>query len=281
MNVELIHTLPIVRATLNYIAHSPEKPYNYTFEPPQGVPPRRGTVDTVENVPIRDARPIASQLSLDEHGFELRRHATNVSDFYDKDHLEAVYYPEVERILKQATGAEKIVIFDHTIRSVPKFKEGVEGFREPVRRVHNDYTVNSGPRRVRDHLDRAEAEERLKHRFALVNVWRPIRGPLEDAPLALCDAKTIAEEEFIPSDLIYRDKIGETYAFAYSPAHRWYYFPKMQRDEVVLIKCYDSKDDGRARFSAHTAFDDPTAPPTALPRESIEVRSLVFFPPEA
>lgn len=281
MNVELIHTLPIVRATLNYIVRSAEKPYNYTFEPPPGIAQRRGALDVVEGVPIRDARPIARELSLDEHGFALRRHATEVRDFYDEDHLKAVYYPEVEQILKQATGAERIVIFDHTIRSVPKFKAGVEGYREPVRRVHNDYTEKSGPRRVRDHLNADEAEQRLQHRFALVNVWRPIKGPLEDAPLALCDAKTIAAEDLVPSDLIYRDKVGETYAFTHSAAHRWYYFPKMERDEVVLIKCYDSKDDGRARFSAHTAFDDPTAPPSAAPRESIEVRSLVFFPPDA
>lgn len=279
MNTHAIPTLTDVRATLNYIERTAEKPYSYTYEPPPGVPPRSGKVDAVDDVPIRDARPIADFLSLDEHGFEFHRHATAVQDFYNEDHLRAVYYPEVERIIKQATGAEKIVIFDHTIRSVPKFKEGVEGFREPVRRVHNDYTVKSGPRRVRDHLEPDEAEERLRHRFALINVWRPIRGPLEDAPLALCDAKTIAEGDYVASDLIYRDKVGETYTFTSSPAHRWYYFPKMQRDEIVLIKCYDSETDGRARFSAHTAFDDPTTPADAAPRESIEVRALVFFAP--
>lgn len=241
---------------------------------------RSGKVNSIDGVRIHDGRPIADAFSLDDQGFAFRRHATRVQDFYDEDHLRAVYYPEVEKIVKAETGAEKVVIFDHTIRSVPKFKASTPGYREPVRRVHNDYTAKSGPRRVRDHLEAPEADERLKHRFALINLWRPIVGPLEDAPLALCDAQSISNDDLVASDLIYPDKVGETYSFTHNPQHRWYYFPQMQRDEAVLIKCFDSKIDGRARFSAHTAFDDPTAPGTAAPRESIEVRTLVFFPPE-
>lgn len=276
MNLQVVRTRSSVRASLNYLVRTDQKPYAYTFTPPPGVAARSGTLNTVDGVHIHDARPVAEALSLDEQGFAFRRHATAVEDFYDEEHLRAVYYPEIERLLKAETGAEKIVIFDHTIRSVPKFKAGVPGYREPVRRVHNDYTEKSGPRRVRDHLPVHEAEERLKHRFALVNVWRPIVGPLEDSPLALCDARTISHEHLVTSDLIYPDKVGETYSFTHSDEHRWHYFPKMQRDEIVLIKCYDSRGDV-ARFSAHTAFDDPTAPANAAPRESIEVRALVFF----
>ena len=114
-------------------------------------------------------------------------------------------------------------------------------------------------------------------RFLEVNVWRPIAGPLQDAPLALCDARTIAADDLIASDLIYRDKVGETYALSYSPAHRWFYFPKLRRDEAVLIKCFDSDLTSPGRFTAHTAFDDPTTPADALPRESIEIRALVFL----
>src|SRR5919108_711102 len=149
--------------------------------------------------------------------------------------------------------------------------------RQPVRRVHNDHTVNSAPRRVRDHLG-AEAEELLKHRFAVINVWRPIRGPVEDSPLALCDARSFTDDDLIASDLVYAHVRGETSRVAYNPAHRWHYFSEMQPDEVLLIRVHNSANDGRARLSFHTSFDNPLTP-DAPPRESIEVRTLVFFPP--
>ena len=279
MSLSMLDSGATVRATLNYLIRTGTKPYSYTFEPPPGVRARSGKLNAIDGVVIHDARPFIGLLSLDVEGFELRQHPTVVEDFYDANEVEDIYYPEVERLLKEATGAEKIVIFDHTIRSVPKFTEGVKGMREPVRSVHNDYTATSGPRRVRDHLDAAEAEERLKHRFLEVNVWRPIRGPLEDTPLAVCDARTVAPEDLVATDLIYPDKVGEVYNLSYNPAHRWYYFPKMQRDEALLIKCFDSDEASPGRFTAHSAFDDPTTPADALPRESIEVRALVFLPP--
>ena len=146
--------------------------------------------------------------------------------------------------------------------------------RQPVTAVHNDYTINSGPQRVRD-LMGEEADELLSHRFEIVNVWRPIRGPLRDAPLAVCDATTVDFTDFVASDLVYRDRTGEIYRVKYNPAHRWFYVPEMRADEALLIKCYDSALD-KARFTAHSAFEDPTAPADMLPRESIELRTLVF-----
>jgi hypothetical protein len=143
--------------------------------------------------------------------------------------------------------------------------------------VHNDYTFKSAPRRVRDLLPE-EADRLLKNRFAEINIWRAIRGPIESSPLALCDARSLGTEDIVPIDLVYRERVGEIYGFLYNPKHRWYYFPRLERNEAVLLKCYDSKDDGRARFTAHTSFDDPNSPPKAAPRESIEVRALVFWP---
>jgi hypothetical protein len=162
------------------------------------------------------------------------------------------------------------------VRHAPSAVARKNGEKEPVKRAHNDYTVKSGPQRVRD-LFGDEAEALLKRRFAIINLWRPISGPVEESPLALCDAASIAPADLVPTDLIYRDRIGETYALAHNPAHRWYYFPRMRADEAVLIKCYDSAEDGRARFAAHGAFDDPTSPPNARPRESIEARTIAFF----
>jgi hypothetical protein len=110
----------------------------------------------------------------------------------------------------------------------------------------------------------------------VINLWRPIRGPLRDAPLAVCDAASVDSEDLVPSDLVYQNRTGETYGVNYNPAHRWFYVPEMQPDEALLLKCYDSATDGRARFASHTAFEDPTTPADAPPRESIEIRTLVF-----
>jgi hypothetical protein len=143
--------------------------------------------------------------------------------------------------------------------------------------VHVDHTARSGPQRVRD-LMGEEAEELLKGRVQVINMWRPIRGPLRDAPLAVCDSRTVAPDDLVPSDLVYRDRTGETYSVRYNPSHRWFYVPEMQRDEALLLKIADTRTDISARFMPHTAFTDPTTPPDAFPRESIELRTLVFHP---
>jgi hypothetical protein len=265
-----------VEATLNYLADDSEKPVIYTYEPPAGIPRMTGKSEP-RSVLIHNAR-LAEGLSLDKQGFQLVSHETAVQDFYDREEVEKSYYPEIEALLKEATGAEKVVVFDHQVRNIELSKQGERDAREYVRTVHNDYTAKSGPRRVRDHLPAAEAEERLRYRFAEINVWRPIRGPIESTPLAVCDAKSIAPDDFVPADFVYRDRVGEVYRFTYNPNHRWSYFPHLERNEAILLKCYDSKKDGRARFSAHSAFDDPTSSPDAAPRESIEVRALVFWP---
>jgi hypothetical protein len=175
-------------------------------------------------------------------------------------------------------GASRVVVFDHTIRRrTPGVEDRTPGIpRQPVTRIHGDYTETSGPQRVRD-LMGSEADDLLNRRFAIVNVWRPIRGPLFDAPLTVCDATSLAEGDLVGQDLIYRDRTGEIYGLTYNPAHRWYYAPAMQADEALLLKCFDSARDGRARFMPHTSFADPNAPADMLPRESIELRTLVFF----
>ena len=267
-----------VEAAVTYLTPMAEKPVAYNYDPPPGVPQRTGEY-LPHVVSIRDARPIADQLSLDKQGFVLRTQRSRVADFYDAGQVREIYYAEIERLVKDVTGAVKVVVFDHTLRKRPT-GEGRTGLREPVQRVHNDYTDKSGPQRVRDLLDPAEAELRLKSRFVEINLWRPINGPVEDAPLAVCDAGSIAPGDLIAADLRYPDRTGEIYMASYSPRHRWYYFPRMRNDEVLFLKCYDSLKDGRARFTAHTAFDDPNTRPDAPPRESIEVRTLAFFAPE-
>jgi hypothetical protein len=263
-----VRTKPLT-ATLHYLKRGTEKPTRYVNDPPPGVPAWNG-IDDPHEVRIEDARGRESQFLLDRNGFQLVRSSSRVADFYSPDEVERVYYAEVERLLRDTLGATRVAIFDHTVRNAAR-----DGAREPSRRVHNDHTVNSAPRRVRDHLG-AEAPELLKRRFGIVNVWRPIRGPVADSPLALCDARSSTDDDLIASDLVYPHVRGETSTVEYRPGHRWYYFSDMQPDEALLIRVHDSADDGRARLSFHTSFDNPLAP-DAPPRESIEVRCLVFF----
>jgi len=225
-------------------------------------------------------RPIQTELDLATQGFELVEQRSAVRDFWDDDEVRRVYYPEAERFLKELTGASRIFIFDHLQRRrVPGQKDRVAGGpRQPATRVHVDHTARSGPQRVRD-LIPEDAEELLKGRVQVINLWRPIlQEPLRDAPLALCDARTIDLDDLVPSDLVYKERVGETYSVTYNPKHRWYYAPELRRDEALLLKIADTKADGRARFMPHTSFTDPTTPADAQPRESIELRTLVFHP---
>jgi hypothetical protein len=269
---------PVLNARLNYLAAATPKPVNYAYDPPAGVPRSSGKY-IGQTVAIHNGREMLGKLSLDTNGFVLTEHETAVKDFYDPDEVKSVYYPEVERLLKQMTGAERVLIFDHIVRNPVLAERGEKGARSPAKIVHNDYSLKSAPRRVRDHLP-DEADRLLSNRFAEINVWRAIRGPVESSPLALCDSRSLAPQDSVPTDLVYRDRVGEILGFIYNPQHRWYYFPRMERNEAILLKCYDSKDDGRARFTAHTSFEDPNSQPNAAPRESIEVRALLFWAPE-
>jgi hypothetical protein len=264
-----------VEGFLNYLEYEGERPVVYLYEPPPGVPARSGR-SVKHTMPVYDGRQVADRLTLDSQGFAFIQNETKVVNFYDSDEVRRAYYPEVAQLVKRATGAIRVQVFDHNVRCRPMAEKGINGAREPVKFAHNDYTLKSGPQRVRD-LMGAEAESLLKRRFVEINVWRPIRGPVEESPLAVCDAQSMSLSDFIPTDLKYTDRTGEVYSLKYSSSHRWYYFPKMQRNEVLLLKCYDSAEDGRARFTAHTGFDDPTSPIDAAARESIETRMLVFF----
>src|SRR5262245_53075269 len=268
--------LRYVEAELHYLVDTGEKPAIYLYPPPPGIPQRTGRY-TTSTVPIHDGRALLPQLSLDKQGFLLQHHETRMVNFYDEHEVQAFYYPEVERLVQTVTGAAKVLVFGHTWRCASAAKQAEHSGQEPVRMAHNDYTPRSGPQRVRALLPTEEAEARLQRRFVEINVWRPTQGPVEDTPLAVCDGQTIAPQDFVATDLKYRDRTGEVYVLTFNPHHRWYYFPHMQRNEALLLKGYDSLTDGRTRFTAHTAFDDPTARSHALARESIEIRTLVFF----
>ena len=269
-------TSPVVEALINYSVDIGVKPASYggidTFEADKK---RTGKYQEYK-VTIHDGRVIAKELSLDREGFIFVQHNTKMRDFYDETEVRAVYYPEIEQLVKETSGAKRVLVFDHTLRSADSEMREAKQISGPVRNAHNDYTEWSGPQRVRDLLP-DEADELLKRRFAVVQVWRPIRHAVEREPLAIADARSIGTRELFPSSRVYPDRIGEVYHCAYNPEHRWYYFPKMQPDEAIVFKTFDSAKDGRARWTAHSAFDDPTSRPDAPPRESIEMRTLAFF----
>src|SRR5262245_11994595 len=274
---EAIARLPYVEGVLNYLKPTADKPRTYAFELPSGGPLANAAYEP-HTVRIRDVRPVAEQISLDREGFALVTHRSAVTDFGDEDQLRRIYYPESERLIAAATGGARVVVFDHTVRRrVPGKEDRQPGVpRQPSTRIHGDYSVKSGPQRVRDVMGEG-AETLLRRRFAIVNLWRPIRGPLRDAPLALFDAESVTPGDLVAADLVYRDRTGENYLMTYRPSHRWFYVPQMHTDEVLLLKCYDSAEDGRTRFLPHTAFLDPTAPADVPPRESIELRTFVFY----
>jgi hypothetical protein len=168
------------------------------------------------------------------------------------------------------------VVFDHTLRSGDEAEREARLVREPVLSAHNDYTEWSGPQRVRDLLG-AEAERLLERRFAIIQVWRPIASAISSNPLALADARSVAPEDLLVAERRYPHRVGQTYRLKYNPAHRWFYFPQLRREEAIVFKVFDSQKDGRARFTPHTSFVDPATPPGAPPRQSIEARALAFF----
>jgi len=264
-----------IEATLNYLQDTGVMPSVFTGGPGSTVV-RAASPSDPRRVAMHNGRLEADGFTLDRNGFRFVRHDTKVVDFDDADELRRVYYPEMEALVKAETGAKRVVVFDHTLRTADEDDRQARKLREVVQRVHNDYTEWSAQQRVRDLLPE-EAEALLTRRFAIVQVWRPIRHPVETFPLAICDARSVAPEDLVVSVRRYPNSIGQTYAVTYNPDHRWYWFPLMRREEALVFKVYDSLQDGRARFTAHTAFDDPTAPAGARPRESIEIRTLAFF----
>ncbi len=262
-----------IEATLNYVKNDGQK---IVVEPVGGGSTEMRTQGTLDphQVVIRNGRKFAT--TLDGEGFQLAWHETKVTDFFDERQIRDVYYPEMVELIKAKSDAKRVVVFDHTLRTADDADRAARKIREVVPRVHNDYTEWSGPQRVRDLLP-DEADKLLAGHFAIIQVWRPIRYPVETFPLAMCDAQSISPNDLIVTERRHPNRIGQTYSVAYNPNHQWFWYPLQRREEAIVFKVFDSLTDGRARFSAHTAFDDPTATPDARPRESIEIRTLAFF----
>jgi len=277
MNIpdEAVSAQAALTAAIPYTVDSGEKLVNETFGPNNIHRRSSGTIDW-RNVSIHNGRIAPGGFSLDRNGFQFVPHCTAVKDFFDVDELKSVYYDEVAALIRSLSGASRIVVFDHTLRSGNESEREARLLREPVLWAHNDYTEWSGPQRVRDLLP-DEADALLQKRFAIIQVWRAINQPIESNPLAIADSSSVPFDDMMIAERRYPTRIGQTYRLRHGTGHRWFYFPKMSRDEALVFKVFDSATDGRARFTAHTSFEDPTTPPGAPPRQSIEARALVFF----
>lgn len=265
-----------LEAALNYYVDNGDKPVSLVAGP-GGIDTRLGGGDNeAHRVRLLNGRLHLKEFAVDRNGFVFVDHPTKVVDFYDEDEVRRVYYPEMEALIKREAGAKRVVVFDHTLRTQDQSQRETRQIRDVVRRVHNDYTELSARKRVRD-LMGDEAEELLRHHFAIVQCWRPIRLPVESWPLAIADSRTLDAKNMVVTERRYQDRVGQTMAITWDPNHRWYWFPHMRRDEALVFKVFDSETDGRSRWTAHTAFDDPTSPPNPRFRESIEIRTLAFF----
>ncbi len=277
-------SLPAVEVALTYLAPGAGPARTRVFPPSSGRPTERPPA-VQHRVSIRDARSLAGELRLDTHGYEFHRSASAFDDFYNDAAVRDRYYPEVQTVMRRLTGALEVIVFDHNVRSAARAARGEEGVRLPVAQVHNDYTEHSGPKRKREVLEEAGRLDLANRRVAFVNLWRPIVGPVQDNPLAVCDARSVAPQDLVETEIQHfgEDNFevprhrGQIYSVRYNADHRWCYVSDMQSDELLLLKCYDSRDDGRARFMPHTGFEHPDCPKQFIPRESIEARTLVVF----
>ncbi|KAF2177620.1 hypothetical protein K469DRAFT_356400 [Zopfia rhizophila CBS 207.26] len=259
--------------------------------------------------PVTNLRGREANFTTDNCGFAVYHYPAKEKLFTDDNAIRNEYYQEVENLLRdKLPGIRKVVIFDHTIRRRVK-----DSPRQPVQQVHVDQTPGAAEVRVRRHLPKDEVEGLLKGGYQIINVWRPIENPASDFPLAVIDWRSTKPEDFIPVDLLYlkRDSLdpdnddrgkeklpdpsshlstdgyevkGETFSVAPSERHRFYYVKDMLPEEVMLLKCFDSRGEGMengtsglALRTPHTAFEDPDTPENAPGRQSIEVRCLVFY----
>jgi len=274
--------------TLRQIADQRHVRAELLFADPNGAPPtvvvpkddkgteRRGGLDLRE-VLIASGRDAASSFSIDREGFAFLSAASAVGDFEDNAEVERVYYPEIRDIVAAATGADEVEIFDHTLRVT----DPATAYRRPASHAHNDYTDESGPRRLRDMIGDERADAWLQDRIVQVNVWRPIAGPVLRMPLALLDASSMDAADLIETTITnerQNGRVGRIYSVAHREGQRWFYFPEMTQGEAILIKGYDSLRDGRARFTPHSAFAHPDTAADAPPRRSIEVRTFARVP---
>ncbi|TIA46577.1 hypothetical protein D6C79_05122 [Aureobasidium pullulans] len=260
-----------VESTLIFYAPPPDNaaPWNYVEQPPPGLPQRNYT-EHPSQVLLNDMRGNESTFQLNTHGFTTASGVhSNCLDFTSDDDVKNIYYPEVEAlILDKVPGAKRVFLFDHTIR-----RADVNAKRQPVHRAHIDQTETAAIARVHRHLP-SEASTLLSSRVRIINIWRPLNGPVVSFPLAVADSRSVKDDAIVGIEHRYPDRVGETAGVQAAEGQEWWYWSGMGNEERLFLQCYDSEG-SRAR-TPHTAFTDPRTQEGWPGRESIEVRALVF-----
>ena len=234
---------------------------------------------------INDGRGEIDSFNLDLEGFSLIRHKSSIADFYDNEAVKRQYYPEMIELLKTQLHATDVLIFDHNQRSKVRAAAKQPEVRNPVASAHVDYTLSSAPDRSIEILEKANKSHYVGRRLALINAWRPIIGPAEDFPLALCDVRTVQADDLVQTHIHHFSESdpdtprhsGQIYSLRHNLSHKWYYFSAMQPDEVLLLRNWDSTADKKSDYTPHTGFKNNLAPEGTIPRESIEIRALVVY----
>ncbi|KAL2833901.1 hypothetical protein BDW59DRAFT_138258 [Aspergillus cavernicola] len=246
----------------------------YALVPATG-PPQENYAAIGHQVSLNDIRGHESEYHLDKDAFEPLQNipSTMSYEMWESDEtVKTTYYSEVEDlILKNVPGAHKVAIFDHTIR-----RHNPNADRQPVFFAHVDQTPYAAELRVRQSItDPEEAEKLLAGRYRIINVWRPLNGKVEAMPLAFASAASVGPDDLSKIERRYPHYTGETMGVKYNPNQQWFYWSGVDDDERILIKCSDTQE-GAAKRVPHSAFEDHRSPPDAKPRESIEVRAIVF-----
>ncbi|MGO4685464.1 CmcJ/NvfI family oxidoreductase [Hyphomicrobium sp. 2TAF46] len=260
-----------VKAELTYLDQDSGPPIYYSSKP--GEPERSEGVHTPVSVEIRDARALERQPSLEREGFCLIAHNTRDVDFESADSIKGDYYPQIAALLKQHLDADEVVVFDHNVR----YDAVLPGVRRPARLVHVDYTTRSAVNRAVELMKDDAIMMRIHRRFMQVNVWRPLHYAVATSPLAMADASSVSIDDYVRAAIIYPDRKGEILEVTHDPSHKWFFYPGMAPDEMVLFKGFDSEPSVASCRTPHTAFDDPMTPSDAKPRHSLELRAMAFF----
>jgi len=200
-------------------------------------------------------------------------------DFDDPTKVKDVFYSEVKDLVwSMYPNAGAVEVLEHQIRKrTPEFPYHTgEEYKNllPTTVVHVDFSADSGMKSSRAAFK--EASDQYPHLLA-VNLWKSLQGPGDDWPLALCDARTVDyEKDIISQDLVFANRLNENARVYHNSKQRWYYFPNLRDDEIVVFQQMDSRVP-RGRGVPHSGFLNPSADKDAAPRVSVEVRVFVYF----
>ena len=270
-----------IKVNLKFVVSQNSKPY-FESSALTGDIPKIYFKTEWKSIDIQDLRSENNieKFTIDSNGFELLQHETKVRDLHDDNQIHNEYTDELKNLLIDITGADGAEVFDYTRRSDNKAgAKNADGLRLPADRVHIDYTDYSGPKRAIEILGKEKYNKILDSggRIVQLNVWRPINGPVKRSPIAFADASTIPKEDLVATDQIFYDRVGEIYHLLYSDKQKWKWVSLMADNEVLLLKGWDTLNDGRARYTPHGSFSLPEQKDSDSPRESIEARVFIYY----